>query len=260
MYAKAFKDLQTTFSLWHVWFYQAYHVISAKYKRTALGSLWISGGMVATSLSLAIVFGGIFGQSLKDALPMIMAGIMCFGFTSYPLSEGQETFIANGSIIKNHAYPFSFYVLEGSTRNIFMFFHNLVVFYISMLIISAIKIPHWSIIPALLLVFIYMNIWGTLTAMMGARYRDLRFLLPYLGQLMSFITPVFWRADQLTGWRKLIVDLNPLYGLLEIVRYPLLGKAAPMHAWLLACIATIVGAVFWLIFFPRLRRRIPFWV
>ncbi len=260
MYSKAFKDLKAAFSLWHVWFYQAYHVISAKYKRTALGSLWISGSMVATSVSLSIVFGGIFGQNLKDALPFIMAGILCFGFAGYPLVEGHETFLSNGSIIKNHAYPFTFYIMEGTTRNFFMFFHNLIVFYLAMFIVSAAKIPHWTIIPALLVAWIYMASWGTITAMMASRYRDLRFLLPYIGQLMTFITPVFWRADQLTGWRRLIVDLNPVYGILEIVRAPLLGNIPPPQAWLLASIAAGSGVILWLIFFPQLRRRIPFWV
>ncbi|CAN1484367.1 hypothetical protein MCEMIH15_00004 [Caulobacteraceae bacterium] len=44
---KAFADLSNGLGLSHVWVHQAYHVISAKYKRTVLGSLWISGAMVS---------------------------------------------------------------------------------------------------------------------------------------------------------------------------------------------------------------------
>ncbi len=260
MYKKAFKDVRAAFAMWHVWLYQAYHVISAKYKRTALGSLWIAGGMVATSVSLSVVFGGIFGQSLKDALPFIMAGIMCFGFAGFPVVEGQETFLSNGGMIKSHAYPFTYYILENISRNIMIFFHNLIVYFIAMAIVGALKVPHWSIFLAFILVIPYMLFWTTITAMISARFRDLRFLLPYIGQLLTFITPVFWRADQLTGWRRLIVDLNPVYGIMEIVRQPLLGKMAPENVWILASIATFLGFIAWIGTFPLLRRRIPFWV
>ena len=260
MLEKSFKDLISAFQLWHVWFYQAYHVITAKYKRTALGTLWISGSMIATSLSLSILFGGLFGQTLKEALPMIMAGILCFSFAGFPLNEGQEALIGNGGIIKNHAYPFTYYILESVAKNLLMFAHNLVVFYLAMLIIGAAVIPHWTILPALFMVFIFMFTWSTITALAAARYRDLRFLLPYIGQLLSVLTPVFWRAELLHGPRRLIADLNPVYGILEIVRAPLLGHSAPFNIWVLASIATFSGVLVWLLTFPVFRKRIPFWV
>jgi len=113
---KAFADLSNGLGLSHVWVRQAYHAISAKYKRMVLGSLWISGAMVASSVSMAIVFGGIFGQVLKVALPLIMAGLLTYAMIVFPLSEAPEApeaFVGNSTIIVNYAYPFTYFIFEA---------------------------------------------------------------------------------------------------------------------------------------------------
>lgn len=259
-YQRAFKDLINAISMSHVWMHQAYHEISGKYKRTILGSLWISASMVATALSMAIIFGGIFGQSLKDFFPFVLAGLVSFGMAIFPLAEGQETFMSNSGIIRNHSYPFMYYIFEVVCKNFLVFLHHLVVFFLALVLAGALKMPHWSLIISLPLVLINMCVWSTITAMIAARYRDLRFLLPYVGQILSVLTPIFWKADQLSGWRVYIVHLNPVWGLVEILRSPLLGNAAPDRAWLLAIISLSLGVASWLIFFPISRRRIPFWI
>jgi ABC-type polysaccharide/polyol phosphate export permease len=259
-YGKAFKDLKAGAKLYHVWVYQAYYAISAKYKRTALGSIWISGGMIASSLSMALVFGGIFQQDLKVAFPIIMAGIICFALAAFPLQEAPEAYMSNAVIIVNHAYPFNYFIFESVCRAFFLFLHNLVVFYISMALVGVLTPPHWTIIPGLCLVLVSMFTWANCAAMFAARFRDVRFLLPFLGSLMFVLTPIFWPASMLKGWREGLVHFNPIYGLVEIIRAPLIGKAPPAEAWTLAIISTILGIVAWLIFFPANRRRIPFWV
>jgi ABC-type polysaccharide/polyol phosphate export permease len=260
MFNKAFKDLRAGVGLYKVWSYQAYHEITAKYKRTVFGSLWITGSMITTSLGLSLVFGGIFNQSIQQSLPFTMGGILCFGLLAYILAESAEAFISVSGIIKNHAYPFSYYILEGITRNFLTFLHNLVVFYVFAAIMGALRIPHWTVLPGIILVLLTMFTWGTLIGMLSSRFRDLRFLIPYISQLLFFLTPIFWRAEQLSGPRSALVKYNPFYGLIEIIRSPLLGEAAPMICWLSAGISATSGVVLWVIFFTAYRRRIPFWV
>ena len=257
---KAFADLSNGLGLSHVWVHQAYHVISAKYKRTVLGSLWISGAMVASSVSMAIVFGGIFGQDLKVALPLIMAGLLTYAMIAFPLSEGPEAFVGNSTIIVNHAYPFTYFIFEAVCRSFFLFLHNLAVFYVLMAFIGSIAVPHWTILPGLMLAFTSMITWSTVTAMFAARFRDVRFMLPFLSSLFLVLTPIFWQPSMLTDWRLALVHYNPLYGLLEVIRMPLLGKMPPTEAWIIASITAVLGLVAWLVFFPANRRRIPFWV
>jgi ABC-type polysaccharide/polyol phosphate export permease len=260
MYGKAIKDLGAGVSLYYVWVYQAYHDITAKYKRTFLGSLWLSGGFVVTSVSFAILFGALFQQKLEVSLPYTMAGILVFGMVGYMLTDAAEMFLSSGGIIKNHAYPFTFYAFHTSCKVFFLFLHNLIVFWLLIASIGAFKFPHWSVLLALPVVLVAMVSWGMLMGMLASRFRDMRFMLPYLAQLFSVLTPIFWHAETLKGPVRIVVDYNPFYGFVQIVREPLLGQMAPVNLWISALCYTGLGLVLWLIFFPQFRKRIPFWV
>ncbi len=260
MLAKVFKDLGAGLGLYYVWIYQAYHDITAKYKRTVLGTFWIAGGMVVTSVSMSVIFGALFHMNLRQALPYIMAGILTFSLTSYIFYDGAEMFMTSGGIIKNHAYPFTFYAFHTLCKSFFLFLHNLVVYWLFMVIIGAFRIPHWTILLSLPLVLICLFFWGMLSGMVASRFRDMRFMLPYTGQMLSTLTPVFWRADTLHGAVLLAVRLNPMYDLIQLIRDPLLGQAPDASIWGLSLAYTGVGIVVWLIAFSLLRRRIPFWV
>lgn len=258
---KAYNDLKRGFNLYKVWLYQAYHELSSKYRHTALGSFWIAGSMISTSICLSLVFGVIQGQNLNVVLPYIMGGILVYTMLGFVLVEGNEVFLGAAGIIKNHAYPFTYYVFESVTRSFLTFCHNLIVFYIALFCVGYFHVPNWSFILGIPIVLVTMWTWGTVAGLAAARFRDLRFMLPYVSQLVFFITPVFWQpGPHAQGWRAAIVNFNPFYGLLEVVREPLLGKAPAANCWVLAFIAMFSGIAAWAIFFPLLRRRIPFWV
>lgn len=260
MFSRAIKDLSGGLSLSHVWLYQAYHEISSKYKRTMLGSLWITGSMVFTSISFAIVFGALFGQSLADNLPRIMGGLIGFYLIGHILTEAPEVYMSNSPIIRNHAYPFTYYSFEAVTRNFFVFLHNIVILEIILVIVQKWAIPHWSLLIGLPLVLFNMFTWGSLVSMLAARYRDLRFLLPYLSMPIQFLTPIMYTVDQLKGMKLLLVELNPFYPFVEMIRSPMLGTMMPMQYWPMALIITAVGALLWMFFFSIMRKRIAFWV
>jgi ABC-type polysaccharide/polyol phosphate export permease len=260
MNSKSIKDLISGLSLWHVWLYQAYHDISAKYKRTALGSLWIAGSMVVTSLSFGIAFGALFGANLADTLPHIMGGFLCYNLIAYVLQEAPETYLSNSGIISNHAYPFTYYSFEMVAKNVLFFLHNLVVFLIVLVVLQKFSVPHWSIIIGLPVVLLNMLTWGTLAGLISARYRDLRFLLPYFSQMVIVLTPIMYKPEILKKNQLIIVDLNPFYPFVEMVRAPLLGQAMPVHFWNMAMIVSGLGVALWLIFFNLFRKRIAFWV
>lgn len=260
MFAKANKDIVAGLKLYYVWVYQAYHDISAKYKRTVLGSLWISGGMVVMSVSLAILFGALFRQGIQESLPYTMAGIMVFGLISYVLNDGAEMFIHSGGIIKNHAYPFTYYAFHTICKQFFIFLHNIVVYWIATILIGAAAVPHWTIILGVLNALLFMFGWGMMFGMLASRYRDMRFLLPYIGTLLSMLTPIFWRAEHLPDNIRAIVNLNPFYQAIQLIRAPLLGQAPESNSWMIALSYTALGLMLWYFTFSAFRRRIPFWV
>ncbi len=261
MFSKAVKDLRGGMGMSHVWLYQAYHDISAKYRRTIFGSLWIVGQMVFMSLSFAVVYGALFGEDLAKSLPHIMTGIMSFTLIgTYLLSDAPEIYLSNTGIISNHAYPFTYYNFESITRTLLIFLHNIVVLEIVLLLVRAGTVPHWTLIIGLAFVIVNMFTWGSVIGMLASRYRDLRFLLPNMAQLIMFVTPVIYDPKQIPASKHFIVDFNPIYPFVEMIRSPLLGLAMPMQYWPMALGVTIAGLIIWFLTFSAFRSRIAFWV
>lgn len=260
MFSKAIRDLQAGAGLYYVWIYQSYHDITAKYKRTFLGSFWLAGGMLVTSMSMALLFGLLFRQPLHVILPYVMSGMLCFGLVAFVFNDGPEMFMMSGGIIKNHAYPFTFYGFHTVCKSFFLFLHNMVVYWVVMALFGVVIVPHWSILLSIPLVLVFMFTTGSLAGMLAARYRDMRFMLPYVGQIMSYVVPIFWHGEQLPRKALDLIQLNPFYNLLQVLRLPLLGQVPSALAWQLAAGYTAIACLIWFFVFVVFRRRIPFWV
>ncbi|HUR60300.1 MAG TPA: ABC transporter permease, partial [Opitutaceae bacterium] len=87
--------------------------------------------------------------------------------------------------------------------------------------------PTWRL--ALLPVFIFVALLiafgaGLWLTALTVKYRDFRFILPFILQVGVFVTPVGYRTDNLPNWRELLA-LNPLTGVVDGFRWCLLGDA-----------------------------------
>ena len=80
-------------------------------------------------------------------------------------------------------------------------------------------------------------------------------------QVLMYLTPVMWMPQTLPeGISRLLLDLNPFYHLISVVREPLLGEFPTATNWM-ACVAfAVVGWTVALLFFGRYRHRIPYWL
>lgn len=68
-----------------------------------------------------------------------------------------------------------------------------------------------------------------------------------------FLTPVFWMPE-LAGAREFVLDWNPFFHALEVLRRPLLGQAPSLMSW---GVAAATAALWWVIAYrlSRLYRR-----
>jgi ABC-2 type transport system permease protein/lipopolysaccharide transport system permease protein len=257
----ALSDAGRAVGLWHVWAFMAWQDVISKYRRSILGPLWIAGGMVATSLASSVSWGAISGQPLRDFLPFAMGGILIWThFIAILVSEAPDLFVAAQGSIRNSAFPFMFYVLRFTARSLIVFAHNLVVFWAVTVFVGNPHLPNWQILPGLFVLTLVVLALAPVVGMVSARFRDLRFMLPFLAQILFFLTPVFWHADTLVGPKTAFVTYNPFYYLLEIMRTPLLGHPVSGAVWGVALSILAGSVVLWFVSFSAARRRIAFWI
>ena len=96
-------------------------------------------------------------------------------------------------------------------------------------------------------------------AILCVRFRDVPFIIQNIMQVMFFVTPIIWRMDDM-GNRFRILEFNPFYILIELVRAPLInGYINKIHLFSMlsvSCIA-LVG-LFFLV--KNIKNNIAYWV
>lgn len=259
-FLRTLSDAQRGVSMWRIWSYIARREIAARYSRSIIGPFWIAGALLATAASLSIVFGAIFGQPLNVVMPYIMAGLVSWQLVSLPLSEGPELFVNQAGTIKNNNFPMSLYVFQFMLRALIVTAHNAVVLGILMLAFRYEAWPTWQVLPGLMVVTLFAMVMSPLTGMAAARFRDLRFMLPQIAQLLFFLTPIFWRPEDVPAERSGILEYNPFYYILTVLRDPIIGRDVPLHIWMVALGLVISGAVLYFLAMTAFRRRLPFWI
>jgi ABC-2 type transport system permease protein/lipopolysaccharide transport system permease protein len=114
------------------------------------------------------------------------------------------------------------------------------------------------IIPALAVVIVN-GLWvGILLGMVSARFRDIPPIVGSFVTVAFFATPVFWHPQTL-GVERWVVDVNPLFAALDVIRAPLLGVAPSPYSWPVLLTTTVLGSAVSFLFFARWRARISYW-
>jgi ABC-2 type transport system permease protein len=282
-WARAFADIRTGLANRQLWAHLGWQDIKQRYRRSVLGPLWITIGMGVTALGTGLLYGFLFHANTSTFLPYVTVGFIVWSFLSGCLLEGLQTFISNEGLIKHLPAPLSVYVLRTIWRQTLLLLHNLIVYVIVTLIFLGELIhPYslaadgggtpqpgigWSIllaIPGFLLIAVNGGWVATLLGIISTRYRDIPQVINAIIQLLFYGTPIVWSIDTLgPANRELgqtVLDWNPLYHLLQVMRGPLLGQEVAPLSWIVAVGMAVVGWALALVFMKNYRARISYWV
>lgn len=257
---RAIDDLLTGLRRYPLWGMIGFHEMRQRYRRSFLGPFWITISMGVMVLALGLLYGKIFNQDLSLYLPFLSAGFVVWGLLSQLILEGSQAFISSEGMMRQLAAPVSLYVYRVVWTNLLIFAHNIWVF-VGVALWFGVDIG-WSSLLAIpgLAVLLVNGVWaGLLFGLLSARFRDVPLILGSVVQVMFFITPVIWRPSMLPD-RALLLDLNPFYHLIEIVRAPMLGMPPQWENWVAALLITLAGWAATLVLFATYRWRIAYWV
>jgi len=262
-YARALNDIWAGAGSWQMWTRLGWLDIRRRYRRTAIGPIWTSFNVATMVFSVGFLWAALFNQPTSDYMPFLCAGIVVWQLINSIVTEGGTVFIGAQSLLTSMKIPQSLLVAAMVWRNVIVFFHNLAVFAIVMVIWH---VPLTLSTPLFLpgLVLLALNaLWvGILVGIVATRFRDLPQLMTGIMQVMMFLTPVMWSRDILKGkaLASKIIDFNPLTHVVEIVRAPLLGSAPPIESWIVSGLLVVVGGATTLYMFSRFRQRVPYWL
>ena len=259
-FCKAKTDIVQGWRRKSLWGTMGLQEIRQRYRRSKIGPFWLTLSMGIMVLALGTLYGTIFGQELSDYLPYLSAGFVIWGLISGVILDGVGAFIQSEGLIKQLPAPLSIHIYRAAWTNLIIFGHNIVIFLLVSLWYG--KYPGWTIllVPPAIMVILLNGVWiGLLFGLLSARFRDIPQIVGSVVQVMFFITPVIWKMEMLPG-RALLLDLNPFYYLVEIVRSPLMGNPPSLQVILGAVLITIMGWAIAMLFYTALRWRLPYWV
>lgn len=236
--------------------------IRQRYRRSTLGPFWLTISMGVVISMIGIVFGQVLNTPMKEYLPFLATGIILWTCFSTSVIEGSTSFIDAQGMIRQLDLPLSLYPIRVIWRNVVICFHNLIILPLVFLIVG--RGVTWDIfwlIPGFV-VFSWNMLWvNLLLGTFCTRFRDMPQIVNSLIQVFFYVTPIIWMPGALSARSvNLLVDPNPVYHLVQLVRAPILGASPTMLNWTVSIVMAILGSCFALWFFGKYKKRIAYWL
>lgn len=237
--------------------------IKQRYRRSSIGPFWLTISMTIMISSLGFLYGALFNTPVDKFLPFLAAGLLTWNLISSSLNESCNAFIDSKGLINQGSIYYWSYILRVVWRNVIIFFHNIMIIPIIMVIFN-LKI-NWElffIIPGFALLCCNLIWMGMLLALICTRFRDVPQIIQNAVQIIFFLTPIMWLPSTLlkVNSESMLLDLNPFYHLIDLVRLPILGDAISNSSWVISISLLIFGAVITMLICKKFNHRIPFWL
>jgi lipopolysaccharide transport system permease protein len=230
------------------WFL-AWRDVLVRYKQTVIGIAWSVIRPLLTMIVFTIIFGKLAGFPSEGApYPiLVFAAMLPWQMFSNALTESSNSLVANASMLSKVYFP----RLIVPTSAVIV---SLIDFVISLGILGALMVwygfvPEFRIIAFplfLLLVIVAALGLGIWTAALNVKYRDFRYIVPFLVQFGMYISPVGFSSSVIPDNWRLIYSINPMVGAIDGFRWAILGGHTPLYLPGLGLSVVLAIILFWL--------------
>jgi lipopolysaccharide transport system permease protein len=204
--------------------------LTVRYKQTLFGPTWVVLQPLLTVLIYSLLFGYIAHMPSED-LPypiFLLVALLPWLFVSRLISEGASCIASNGALVSKIYFPRLVLplVVAGS-----LLVDLLVGFAVALVAMAIFGYFPGLQILALPFFIVFAAATGLAAALIIApfdvHYRDIRMLIPFLLQLVMFISPIFYSATVIPERVRWLFDFNPIAVLATGVRWSLLDHGQP---------------------------------
>jgi lipopolysaccharide transport system permease protein len=228
----------------------AWRDVAVRYKQTVIGVTWALMRPFLTMVVFTVIFGKLAGLPSDGGAPyalMVFAGMLPWSFFSTALADASNSLIGNANLISKVYFP----RLIVPIAAVMTAFVDFVIGFVILLALMAWYqfMPGWQIL--LLPVFTGVAIIGSvgigvwITAL-NVKYRDFRYVIPFIVQLGLYVSPVGFSSAIVPEKWRLLYSLNPMVGVIDGFRWSLLGGESQLY-WPGFCLSLGVAIFFlWL--------------
>jgi ABC-type polysaccharide/polyol phosphate export permease len=247
--AKPLKEVVQAAILWPIWLRIGLLDIQMRYRRSALGVGYVFINLAVMVFALGAIYSHILGQDLRIFLPFLTIGLVSWGYLTSSIVEGGSTFIISEGYIKQIGLPLYVYVFRSFVRITATTLLTLPAYFIVAIVYSVDL--RWGALWALfgiLLLGIVSFLMIAIFAHLNVRIRDTAYIASMGLQVMFFVTPIIWPPESLRfHYLRWVINLNPFYHLLEVIRHPLVMSepATPINYLVVFMTIVCLSIVAW---------------
>lgn len=227
----------------------AWRDVAVQYKQTVIGAAWA----ILRPLLTMLVFTGVF-KSLAN-LPsqgnapypvMVMAGILPWFLFSTMLSNGSNSLVQNSNLISKVYFPRLIVPVASSFVAIVDFSITLVILFGMMLVYGFMPDVRIFLLPVFILAAMLVAMGPALImTALNVRYRDFRFIVPFVVQIGLYISPVGFSSNLIPEKWRLLYSLNPVVGVIDGFRWCILADDAPLNVSALLVSLSVAALLLW---------------
>jgi lipopolysaccharide transport system permease protein len=218
-------------------YFLAWRDILVRYKQTVVGVAW---SLIRPLLTM-IVFTLVFGKLAKlpsDGVPyalLVMTGMLPWQFFATAMSESGNSLVNNTGLITKVYFPRMVIPASAVVTSLVDFLIScglLVLLFAWYRVVPDLRVLAFPLFMILALAAACgVGLW---IAALMARYRDFRFIVPFVVQFGLYISPVGFSSSIVPAKWRLLYSLNPMAGIIDGFRWALLGGKQPLDAAQLA--------------------------
>lgn len=242
----------------------AWRDISVRYKQTVLGIVWALLQPLLTMIIMTIVFGVVAELPSEGGAPyaiLVYAAMLPWQFFATSLAASSQSLVGNANLISKVYFP-RLIIPASSVLTSF------VDFLISFAILVGLMVwyqfvPSWRILtlPVFIgLAFLAAMGPGLLIAALNVKYRDFRYVIPFLIQFGLYATPVGFSSnvirERFGETVFTIYSINPMVGVIEGFRWAILGTDSGIHGpgFLISCFVVVAFLIFGIKYFRHTEK------
>jgi len=229
--------------------------IAVRYKQTVIGLVWVVLQPIAFAL-VYTAFLSLIGSVPSQGAPygvFALTGMTIWLFFSVAMSRVSDSTIASTGLIQKIWFPRLIIPLAAVGPALVDLVASTAVLGVAMLV--------FGVMPAVKIVFVPFAGLVALLAAFGiglwfsaiaVRYRDIQQLVPFLMQVLLFVTPIIYPFELVPKSLQTIYALNPLVGMVETWRWAVLpGAPFPGTHLLITLIFIAIVVPTGLVFYER---------
>jgi lipopolysaccharide transport system permease protein len=229
-----------------LFYFLAWRDILVRYKQTIIGIAWALIRPLLTMLVFTIVFGNL-AKLPSEGAPypiMVFAGMLPWQFFANALAECSNSLISNSNLISKVYFPRL--IIPASAVIV-----SFVDFMISGIILLGLMawynfIPTWRIVTLpffIAIAFAASMGAGLWLASLNVKYRDFRYIVPFIVQFGLYISPVGFSSTIVPEKWRLLYSLNPVVGVIDGFRWAILGGESKIYFPGFLLSLTLVGLI-----------------